>query len=55
MLYSQIYASERAENFEVFLTFAPPIRKMDRRPWPLGGWKLDPVLNRSAHEKLTLS
>ena len=22
---------------------------------PLGGWKSDPVLNRSAHEKYTLS
>ena len=23
----------RAENFTIFLTLAPPIRKMDRRPW----------------------
>ena len=24
--------AKRAENFYIFLTFAPPIRKMDRRP-----------------------
>ena len=29
----QFCGAERAENVEIFLTFAPSIRKMDRRPW----------------------